>query len=243
MTNAKLLAIFLLPFLWSTCNKSGISQSTEVPDLAVNTLERTNQEVLAANDTLYLDHEFLIIGEKGDHVDLIREGKATEITSRGDTLYADKRLSILGDGTRDVEIFIKYHPKYEFDDFPSTVYQGALAKPDFNSNLDAKRFISRVTQGSKNRPNFAGNLNYISWGCGTSCQSGVILDSQTGVIYDGLTTELGFDSRPNSRLLIANYGYFEGRENEWLPFCGYCLPEFYFWDEKKQELVLLTKSE
>ncbi len=73
---------------------------------------------------------------------------------------------------------------------------------------------------------FAGKLNFINWGYGTNCQSGVILNSETGEIYDGIVTAWGFKSKPNSRLLIAEYKLFENKENDWLPFCSYYILDY-----------------
>ncbi|WP_367388175.1 hypothetical protein [Lewinella sp. LCG006] len=177
-------------------------------------------------DTIYQDEEFLFIANKDVKVDVIRKGEQKELKSKGDTLFSDGYVSFLGDLDNEPEIFIRYHPRYKFEDFPIDVYEGELSSPDFSTNKDAKRFVTRITEESKRRPNFAGKLNFINWGCGTNCQSGVILNSATGEIYKGIVTAWGFNSKPNSRLLIVDYGLFENKEKEWLPFCGYCIPKY-----------------
>lgn len=190
-------------------------------------------------DTIYQDNEFLFIGNKNVKVDVIRQGEQKEIKSKGDTLFSNENVLFLGDLENEPEIFIKFNPRYQFEDFPVDVYKGKLSPPDFSTDEDAKRFITRISERSKNRPNFAGKLNFINWGCGTNCQSGVILNSETGEIYDGINTAWDFKSKPNSNLLIAEYGLFENKENEWLPFCSYCIPKYYVWNWKKKKLILL----
>ena len=190
-------------------------------------------------DTIYRDEEFLFIANKETKIDVIRNGEQKEIQSKGDTLFSNDYVSFFGDLENEPEIFIKFNQRYKFEDFPIDVYKGELSKPDFNTDKDAKRFISRITEGSKRQPNFAGKLNFINWGCGTNCQSGVILNSETGEIYEGVNTAWNFKTKPNSKLLIAEYGLFEDKENEWLPFCSYCIPKYYVWDFKKNKLIKL----
>jgi len=199
------------------------------------------KELLKENnkDTVYQDKEFLFIAGKGIKVDVIRNGEQKEIQSKGDTLFSNEYVSFFGDLENEPEIFIKFNQRYKFEDFPIDIFEGELSKPDFSTDIDAKRFVTRITEGSKSRPNFAGKLNFINWGCGTNCQSGVILNSETGEIFDGIVTSWDFKSKPNSKLLIAEYGFFEDKENEWLPFCSYCISKYYVWDFEKNKLIKL----
>ena len=61
-------------------------------------------------------------------------------------------------------------------------------------------------------------------------------------IYDGLVTAWGYKSMPNSRLLVAEYGLFEEDLNEWMPFCSYCIPEFFVWDDEQKKLIELPSA-
>ncbi|MEZ4818329.1 MAG: hypothetical protein R2776_10250 [Flavobacteriaceae bacterium] len=201
--------------------------------------DQKEQSKEIVQDTIYRDDEFLFIADKGVIIDVIRNGEQREIKSKGDTLFSNDYVSFFGDLENEPEIFIKFNQRYKFEDFPIDVYEGELSKPDFSRDKDAKRFITRITEGSKRRPNFAGKLNFINWGCGTNCQSGVILNSETGEIHEGIVTAWNFKSKPNSKLLIAEYGLFEDKEDEWLPFCGYCIPEYYVWDTENKKLKKL----
>ena len=71
-----------------------------------------------------------------------------------------------------------------FEDFSVLErFEGVPAQVDFSTNPDMLRFVTRITEGAKEGPNFAGHYTLISWGCGTECQSGVVVDAQTGAIY------------------------------------------------------------
>lgn len=207
----------------------------------VTEVQKKQEQALKENnrDTIYQDDEFMFIADKGVKIDVIRNGEQRKIQSKGDTLFSNDYVSFLGDLENELEIFIKFKQRYQFEDFPIDVYEGELSKPDFNTNKDAKRFITRITEGSRRRPNFAGELNFINWGCGTNCKNGIILNSETGEIYDGIVTAWGVKSKPNSRLLIAEYPFFEDKEDEWIPFCGFCIPKFYEWSLEEKKLIKL----
>lgn len=198
------------------------------------------QKKILEKDTIYNDGEFLMIGDETLIVDVVRKGEGKEIRSKGDTLFSSDYVMFLGEANKELEIFIKFNQRYRFEDYQTEIYEGELAEPKYSENSLAKRFTSRILEGSQSRPNFAGKLNFINWGCGTACQLGVILNSETGQIYsEEIVTALGYKTQPDSRLFISNYGYFDGHENEWRPFCSYCIPEFYEWDWEEEKLVKL----
>lgn len=65
-------------------------------------------------------------------------------------------------------------------------------------------------EGAKSGVNFAGHYHIVTFGCGTSCQTGYIIDEKTGEIYDlGFggedQTYLNLDSKPDSALVRASY--------------------------------------
>ncbi|MFD1134006.1 hypothetical protein [Psychrobacter sanguinis] len=114
---------------------------------------------------------------------------------------------------------------YSFEKYPAKIYKGKKAPlklGEWNS------FRTRLKAAHKDSEiNFAGNYIVTTWGCGTSCVSGAMIDKRTGKVYDiplgeteeGLTpyesgmecvadgAELDDDERlafyPNSRLFIT----------------------------------------
>lgn len=245
----RVILIFILLFTVFSCKEQDVRDSQSNNITKVDNIQKSDeienfenvskQEKETLKDTIYIDEEFLMIAAKKMKVDVIRRGEVKNIQSKGDTLFSNDYVTFLGDLDIELEIFVKYYPRYKFEDFPIDIYKGALAKPDFNSYENSKRFKTRISDGSKQRPNFAGNLNFISWGCGTNCQSGMILNSETGEIHEGLVTAWGFKSKADSRLLIENYGLFEENEDQWQPFCSFCIAEFYVWDAEKEKLIKL----
>lgn len=78
------------------------------------------------------------------------------------------------------------------------------------------RFRSAIQDGAKSGPNFAGHYTFVSWGCGTSCSSYVIVDAVDGKVFEPKTSIVGFGNgsdlpdgvgvffRLDSRLLAIN---------------------------------------
>ncbi|RAK21787.1 hypothetical protein B0I03_105223 [Flavobacterium aquaticum] len=59
------------------------------------------------------------------------------------------------------------------------------AKIDFNSNPTAKSYKTVISEIYKiEKVNFAGNYIIVTWGCGTSCISGAMVDVRDGKVYD-----------------------------------------------------------
>jgi hypothetical protein len=54
---------------------------------------------------------------------------------------------------------------------------------NFRGNSRARMFRTRLNQALKGGVNFAGHYIFASWGCGTSCVQGAIIDTKTGQVY------------------------------------------------------------
>ncbi|MEP6901291.1 MAG: hypothetical protein ABJA66_06045 [Actinomycetota bacterium] len=84
---------------------------------------------------------------------------------------------------------------------------------------DEKTFRTRLREAAKEKPNFAGHYILTTWGCGTTCLMGAVIDAKTGKVYwwnfsvccweetDENFNPLEF--RLNSRLIV-----FSGLRNE-----------------------------
>jgi|RhiMetdeSRZDD1v2_1073273.scaffolds.fasta_scaffold1894145_1 hypothetical protein len=108
----------------------------------------------------------------------------------------------------------------QFKDYPAgEVYNGPIAPLVFKRNDLA--FKTRLRSAAKNqKPNFAGHYILTSWGCGTECVMGAVIDAKTGKVYWwdfstccwGTGTDDKFNPiefRPDSRLIV-----FSGQRNE-----------------------------
>jgi hypothetical protein len=92
-------------------------------------------------------------------------------------------------------------------------------------------YRTRIRDAAKGRPNLAGRFIVVTWGCGTACLEGAIIDARTGMVtmlpfwvagaYSNAKGEeypvhIGpdFDSRPESALLMIA-GRFEYNADKW----------------------------
>lgn len=110
----------------------------------------------------------------------------------------------------------------QFKDYAvKTVYRGRTAPLIFDR--DARTFKTRLREAAKGRPNFAGRYIVTSWGCGTGCQAGAVIDATSGRVYwfpfpvgQNYETDERFkpvEFRLNSRLIIFS-GFRVDRDEE-----------------------------
>jgi ankyrin repeat protein len=125
-----------------------------------------------------------------------------------------------------------------FEDFPvERVYKGVPAPVDLHSNPKASSYRTRLRAAARGGPDFAGHYTAVCWGCGSNCQSSMIVDAFTGRVYDGIVTDRGTDFQLNSSLIIADPatappGFaFEDSTTDHLPV------RYYVWDADKLKLT------
>jgi hypothetical protein len=107
----------------------------------------------------------------------------------------------------------------QFKDFTATeTYTGKTAP--LILTRDDRMFRTRLSEAAKGKPNFAGHYILTTWGCGTSCLAGAVIDAKTGRVYWlphticcwGYDVDDKFEpveARPNSSLIV-----FSGARNE-----------------------------
>lgn len=215
------LITILSCLLLLTCQQSKNDKSkinTEAVSQEAQNTEITNVD--NSRDTLINTDNYLIIGNKSAKVKIIDE---SEEASYPDYNYLNSygHDVFIGKDTDQFEIYRKYNPQTTFDDFPAEIYNGPLADPDFSTNPEAKQFISRIKEACANGINFAGHYTMVIWGCGTSCQTGVVVDRKTGKIFDGPTTFLGSEFKKESNMIIINFGAIDTSKNL-IEVCAYC---------------------
>ncbi|WP_162623208.1 hypothetical protein [Confluentibacter sediminis] len=169
-------------------------------------------------DTLINTADYLIIGNKKAEIKIVNDKDSLNfpnfkvVDKKNNILIIAKNL----DETK-FKVYEKLNPKYNFDKYQSEIYNGKLAEPDFNSYPEAKRYITRIKEECKNGINFAGKYTLVIWGCGSSCQSGVIVDRINGKIYGDYLSALGSEFRKDSRMIILNSGLID-EETELINF-------------------------
>ena len=173
-------------------------------------------------DTLLNTNNYLILGNRLAKVKIVTEEEVDNFPTFR-TLFGYRDDVIIGKNIdyEGVEIYRKYSPQTVFEDYLVSIYEGELADPDFSTNPDAKRFITTIKNECSNGINFAGHYTLVIWGCGSPCQSGVVVDRKTGKIYGGYLTALGSEFKKDSKMIIRNIGAIDNRTNL-IEVCSYC---------------------
>lgn len=112
---------------------------------------------------------------------------------------------------------------------------------DFKSNKEAIQFKTIISEKYKeNKRNFAGCYSIITWGCGSGCLDGVMVDTRNGKIYD-LPSAEGYsdignhaDHSLNSILLMTSF-----RHSTYIPNTTNRQVDKYYWlwNEPAKEFV------
>ncbi len=95
----------------------------------------------------------------------------------------------------------------KFEDFPvSQIPKTEFSEVDVNSSPSAREFRGALRYAAEDGPNFSAHYTIAEWGCGSTCQDGMIIDIATGKVYDPFTeaTSRGKDYRVNSYLFITD---------------------------------------
>ena len=90
--------------------------------------------------------------------------------------------------------------------------------------------------------NFAGHYSVVAWGCGTECETFMIVDLKTGKVFDGGEAKLKVATEVKSRLLIVNpiEVIRETYKEEDLP--SWLITQYYVWDGAKLKPICQIKA-
>lgn len=114
-------------------------------------------------------------------------------------------------------------------------FKGEPSKPLLKTTPE-RTFRTQIRRQAAKGPNFAGHFTLAMWGCGSPCLEFVIIDAQSGLIYephfsvgcsDGHGIDADIEFRLMSRLLITT-GFSDKLG------CG---TNFYIWDGKRLRLI------
>lgn len=120
-----------------------------------------------------------------------------------------------------------------FRQYAAKVEKTKAKKINFASHKRAKTFRTNLSNALKEGVNFAGHYILASWGCGTNCNDGGIIDARTGNVYfpkelEGIGIgfcEIDYETveplafKPDSRLLVLS-GFKGGDLNSEKSSCG-----------------------
>ncbi|HLP55371.1 MAG TPA: hypothetical protein VK151_10095 [Fluviicola sp.] len=191
-------------------------------------LSACSNDKSADKNPVHLEHKAT------DNVEAVKIERWTPIIT-WDDLKIEANSNI--DSTMIQSVKVKFEPYVWFEDFPAPSIDTVSKSPlDFNSNKEAKHYITAIKNGYKTgNSTFGGHYELITWGCGSPCASGVIVDRKTGKIYDLPMVAFGYEYRYNSLMLLTN----PPDENGFYDLLGFAEPEIYVFDEAKKTLILL----
>ena len=167
------------------------------------------------------------------------QAQSQETPPRIDLIWEIDNLKLYGDTSIDNAKIsyasIKFEPFIGFEDFKtSEVDHTKYATLDLKSHNAGTNFRTRLINGfNSDMANFAGHYTLVYWGCGSSCQSSLLIDRKTGKIYDAPGASLGYDFRIDSKMLIVNPPDSSGFYDD----CFYCQPIIYIFDEESKKFV------
>jgi hypothetical protein len=114
----------------------------------------------------------------------------------------------------------------QFKDYPAeAAYKGKNAP--LKLTKDNRDYRTRLRAAAKEKPDFAGRYILTTWGCGTACLVGAVVDAKKGsvtflpgAIYADSRQNIAYDYKLNSRLLII-YGTIDQKGFEGEPKSHY----------------------
>ena len=151
-----------------------------------------------------------------------------------DIIYKTDNFKLFGDTSIEKDKIsyasFKFEPYISFNDFKVRLIDNRkYAELDLKSNKGANYFRTILREAyNADTANFAGHYTFVFWGCGSPCQSSMLIDRKTGKIYDAPEASLGYDFRANSRMLIVNPTDSDGFYDD----CAFCKPIIYIFDER-----------
>jgi len=107
----------------------------------------------------------------------------------------------------------------KFSDYPVRVSSHAGSASPKLTTPGQRKFRTMIRDGAARGPNFAGHFTIAEWGCGTSCVQLVVVDNESGSVYESPfgslpkafvclgagadPDEMGIFYKPDSSLLIV----------------------------------------
>ena len=152
---------------------------------------------------------------------------ATKIEFKdGDTISKTNDLIIVKDGEA-CDTLIKYIPRNFADYYVKPVDIKFDKKLDFSNYEYKKEYITVTKEGVKEHGiNFAGHYCFVYWGCGSPCKLSAVVDLNTGKVYDGISSGIGYSFKKDSRLMVVNPPDSTNWYDKTVP---YAIPEEYEW--------------
>lgn len=107
----------------------------------------------------------------------------------------------------------------QFEEYAANIYRGSVHSPELLSHPDARTYRTRLRDAAKGEVNFAGEYVLTTWGCGTTCLMGAVINAKSGEVHflPGSICcwfEAGEDVNPIDYRIDSNLIIFTGLLNE-----------------------------
>jgi hypothetical protein len=79
-----------------------------------------------------------------------------------------------------------------FEQFAETDTLTGTPAPPMLKTPSQRSFRTMIREGTAKGPNFAGHYTIVTWGCGSSCVSEVVVDAKTGKVHSLPFSYIGF---------------------------------------------------
>lgn len=119
----------------------------------------------------------------------------------------------------------------QFNSYPATQSEGSSRHRLVATPL-TRNFKTAFAQAMRSPADFAGHYVTTSWGCGTGCATGAMVDVNTGKSYPLPSADI--ITRPDSRLLVIKQYSADGTEEA---------VEFYVWTGQQFKLIQTRRAQ
>ncbi|WP_407569696.1 hypothetical protein [Deinococcus altitudinis] len=90
-----------------------------------------------------------------------------------------------------------------FGSYPTAAWNPGTAPPILDTP-DKRLFRTMVRMGARSGDPFGDRYRLATWGCGTACSQGVLVDTRTGQVTPAPDLILGHAVKAGSRLLVVS---------------------------------------
>ncbi|MGY2895510.1 hypothetical protein [Deinococcus sp. UYEF24] len=90
-----------------------------------------------------------------------------------------------------------------FDSYPTAAWKPGNALPTLDTP-DKRLFRTMIRMGARSGDPFGDRYRLATWGCGTACAQGALVDTRTGQVFPAPDLILGYAVKAGSRLLVVS---------------------------------------
>lgn len=148
---------------------------------------------------------FLACNNENSKNDIVKTESEIVNTNKVDTTYKDDK-TIIVKSEKSVDTLIYFISNIDNKTYNVKEEHVLLTKKLNFSNYEFKKMFKTTTLKGveENGVNFAGHFCFVYWGCGSTCKLSAVVDMKTGIVYNGLHSEIGYEFKINSNILVVN---------------------------------------